>query len=175
MILWSTPNRRICLWMKSIIATLIVRCEESWTTSASLWVVSLWTHDPRVWEFKNALIDLQSVRDDIEEATLCIDTSIGHVAELVKECRETTSVVSTVCDFFSRLLYLFNGKWKACALMDLQMIEAPKHLLWFRRIQISMICTWLIIVIIFLWWFDPSGCKWIHLDDIQWSAVPVVI
>jgi hypothetical protein len=55
-------------------------------------------------------MDLQSVRDDIEEATLCIDTSISRVAELVKECRETTGVVSTVCGFFSRLLYLFNGK-----------------------------------------------------------------
>uniref|UniRef100_A0A2N9F1A3 Uncharacterized protein n=1 Tax=Fagus sylvatica TaxID=28930 RepID=A0A2N9F1A3_FAGSY len=43
----------------------------------------------------NALMDLQSVRDDIEEATLCIDTSISRVAELVKECRETTGVVST--------------------------------------------------------------------------------
>jgi hypothetical protein len=55
-------------------------------------------------------MDLQSVRDGIEEATLCIDTSISRVAELVKECRETTGVVSTVCGFFSRLLYLFNGK-----------------------------------------------------------------
>ena len=151
MILWSTLNRRICLWMKSIIATLIVRCEESWTTSASLWVVSLWTHDPRVWEFKNALIDLQSMRDGIEEATLCIDSSISCVAELVKECRETTGVVSKVCGFFSRLFYLFNGKWKACALMDFQVTEALKHLLWFRRIQNSMICTWFIIVIILLW------------------------
>uniref|UniRef100_A0A2N9FEY8 Uncharacterized protein n=1 Tax=Fagus sylvatica TaxID=28930 RepID=A0A2N9FEY8_FAGSY len=50
---------------------------------------------PPVWELKNALMDLQSVRDDIEEATLCIDTSISRVAELVKECRETTGVVST--------------------------------------------------------------------------------
>uniref|UniRef100_A0A2N9F8A0 Uncharacterized protein n=1 Tax=Fagus sylvatica TaxID=28930 RepID=A0A2N9F8A0_FAGSY len=50
----------------------------------------------RVWELKNALMDLQSVRDDIEEATLCIDTSISRVAELVKECRETTGVVSTI-------------------------------------------------------------------------------
>uniref|UniRef100_A0A2N9HNG7 Uncharacterized protein n=1 Tax=Fagus sylvatica TaxID=28930 RepID=A0A2N9HNG7_FAGSY len=49
-----------------------------------------------VWELKNALMDLQSVRDDIEEATLCIDTSISRVAELVKECRETTGVVSTM-------------------------------------------------------------------------------
>uniref|UniRef100_A0A2N9IJA7 Uncharacterized protein n=1 Tax=Fagus sylvatica TaxID=28930 RepID=A0A2N9IJA7_FAGSY len=49
-----------------------------------------------VWELKNALMDLQSVRDDIEEATLCIDTSISRVAELVKECRETTGVVSTI-------------------------------------------------------------------------------
>uniref|UniRef100_A0A2N9E7H4 Uncharacterized protein n=1 Tax=Fagus sylvatica TaxID=28930 RepID=A0A2N9E7H4_FAGSY len=47
---------------------------------------------PWTW---NALMDLQSVRDDIEEATLCIDTSISRVAELVKECRETTGVVST--------------------------------------------------------------------------------
>jgi hypothetical protein len=67
-------------------------------------------HDSSVWELKNALMDLQSVRDDIEEATLCIDTSISRVAELVKECRETTGVVSTECGFFSRLLYLFNGK-----------------------------------------------------------------
>jgi hypothetical protein len=67
-------------------------------------------HDSSVWELKNALMDLQSVKDDIEEATLCIDTSISRVAELVKECRETTGVVSTVCGFFSRLLYLFNGK-----------------------------------------------------------------
>uniref|UniRef100_A0A2N9EDA3 Uncharacterized protein n=1 Tax=Fagus sylvatica TaxID=28930 RepID=A0A2N9EDA3_FAGSY len=52
-------------------------------------------HDSSVWELKNALMDLQSVRDDIEEATLCIDTSISRVAELVKECRETTGVVST--------------------------------------------------------------------------------
>jgi hypothetical protein len=74
-------------------------------------------------------MDLQSVRDGIEEAILCIDTSISHVAELVKECRENTSVVSTVCGFFSILLYLFDGKWKACALMDLQMIKAPKHFL----------------------------------------------
>ena len=50
------------------------------------------------------------MRDGIEEATLCIDTSISHVAELVKECRENTSVVSIVCGFFSRLLYLLNGK-----------------------------------------------------------------
>jgi hypothetical protein len=69
------------------------------------------------------------VRDSIEEATLCIDTSISCVVELVKECRENIGVVSTVCSFFSRLLYLFNDKWKACALMDLQVIEAPKHLL----------------------------------------------
>jgi hypothetical protein len=69
------------------------------------------------------------VRDGIEEATLCIDTSISHVAELVKECRENNSIVSTVCGFFSRLLYLFNDKWKACAFMDLQVIEAPKHFL----------------------------------------------
>ena len=48
------------------------------------------------------------MRDDIEEATLCIDTSISHVAELVKECRD--DVVSTVCSFFSKLFYLFNGK-----------------------------------------------------------------
>ena len=67
-------------------------------------------YDPSVWEFKNAFIDLQSVRDGIEEATLCIDTSISCVAELVKECRETTGVVSKVCGFFSRLFYLFNGK-----------------------------------------------------------------
>ena len=67
-------------------------------------------HDSSVWELKNALMDLQSVRDDNEEATLCIDTSISCVAELVKECRETTGVVSTVCGFSSRLLYLFNGK-----------------------------------------------------------------
>ncbi len=86
-------------------------------------------HDPSVWKFKNALIDLQSVRDGIKEATLCIDTSISRVAELVKECRETTGVVPTVCGFFSRLLYSLNGKCKACALMDLQVIEAPKHLL----------------------------------------------
>ena len=50
------------------------------------------------------------MRDGIEEATLCIDTSIGRVAELVKECRETAGVVSIVCGFFSRLLYLFNSK-----------------------------------------------------------------
>ena len=117
MILWSTPNRMICLWMKS---TTVI-------------------HDPNVWEFKNALIDLQSMRDGIEEATLCTDTSISRVAKLVKECRENTNVVSTVCGFFSRLLYLFNDKWKACALMDLQVIEASKHFLWFRRIQSSMI------------------------------------
>ena len=67
-------------------------------------------YDPSVWEFKNAFIDLQSVRDGIEEATVCIDTSISRVAELVKECRENTGVVSTVCGSFSRLLYLFNGK-----------------------------------------------------------------
>ena len=151
MILCSTPNRMICLCIKSTTATLVVRCEESWATNASLWVVSLWIHDPSVWEFKNALIDLQSVRDGIEEATLCIDTTISRVAELVKECRENTSIVSIVCGFFNRLLYLFNDKWKACALMDLQVIEAPQYLLWFRRIQNSMICTWFIIVIIFLW------------------------
>jgi hypothetical protein len=69
------------------------------------------------------------VRDGIEEATLCIDTSISRVAELVKECTENTSIVSIVCGFFSRLLYLFNDKWKTCALMDLQVIEAPKYLL----------------------------------------------
>ena len=96
--------------MKSTTATLVVRCEESWTTSASLWVVSLRIHDLSVWEFKNALMNLQSVRDGIEEATLCINTSISRVAELVKECRETTGVVSTVCGFSSRLFYLFNGK-----------------------------------------------------------------
>uniref|UniRef100_A0A2N9EYX8 Uncharacterized protein n=1 Tax=Fagus sylvatica TaxID=28930 RepID=A0A2N9EYX8_FAGSY len=39
--------------------------------------------------------NLQSVRDGIKEATLCIDTSISRVAELVKECRETTGVVPT--------------------------------------------------------------------------------
>jgi hypothetical protein len=50
------------------------------------------------------------VRDGIEEATLCIDTSIGRMAELAKECRENIGVVSTVCGFFSRLFYLFNGK-----------------------------------------------------------------
>ena len=134
MILWSTLNRMIFLWMKSTTTTLVVRCEESWATNASLWVVSLWIHDPSVWEFKNALMNLQSVRDGIEEATLCINTSISHVAKLVKECRENIGVVSTVCGFFSRLLYLFNDKWKACALIDLQVIEAPKHFLWFRRI-----------------------------------------
>ena len=69
------------------------------------------------------------MRDGIEEATLCIDTSISRVAKLVKECRENIGVVSTVCGFFSRLLYLFNDKWKACALIDLQVIEAPKHFL----------------------------------------------
>uniref|UniRef100_A0A2N9GZA0 Reverse transcriptase Ty1/copia-type domain-containing protein n=1 Tax=Fagus sylvatica TaxID=28930 RepID=A0A2N9GZA0_FAGSY len=57
---------------------------------------------------KIALMDLQSMRDGIEEATLCIDTSISRVAELVKERRENTGVVSTVCSFCSRLLYLFN-------------------------------------------------------------------
>uniref|UniRef100_A0A2N9ERL1 Transmembrane protein n=1 Tax=Fagus sylvatica TaxID=28930 RepID=A0A2N9ERL1_FAGSY len=36
-----------------------------------------------------------NARNGIEEATLCIDTSISRVAELVKECRETTGVVST--------------------------------------------------------------------------------
>jgi hypothetical protein len=36
------------------------------------------------------------VRDDSEEATLCIDTSISHVADLVRECTENTGVVSTV-------------------------------------------------------------------------------
>uniref|UniRef100_A0A2N9G2V8 Uncharacterized protein n=1 Tax=Fagus sylvatica TaxID=28930 RepID=A0A2N9G2V8_FAGSY len=56
-------------------------------------------HDSSVWELKNALMDLQSVRDDIEEATLCIDASISRVAELVKECRETTGVVSTRCSY----------------------------------------------------------------------------
>ena len=151
MILWITPNRMICLWMKSTTATLVARCEESWSTSASLWVVSLWIHDPSIWEFKNAFMDLQSVRDGIKEATLCIDTSISRVAELERKCTENTGVVSTVCGFFTRLLYLFNGKRKACALMDLQVIEAPKHLLRFRRIQSSMICTWFIIVIILLW------------------------
>ena len=55
-------------------------------------------------------MNLQSVRDGIEEVTLCINTSISRVAELVKECRETTGVVSMVCGFSSRLLYLFNGK-----------------------------------------------------------------
>ena len=50
------------------------------------------------------------MRDGIEEATLCINTSISHVAKLVKECRETTGVVSMVCGFSNRLLYLFNGK-----------------------------------------------------------------
>ena len=69
------------------------------------------------------------MRDGIEEATLCIDTTISRVAELVKECRENTSIVSIVCGFFNRLLYLFNDKWKACALMDLQVIEAPQYLL----------------------------------------------
>uniref|UniRef100_A0A2N9HPN6 Uncharacterized protein n=1 Tax=Fagus sylvatica TaxID=28930 RepID=A0A2N9HPN6_FAGSY len=59
------------------------------STFSGLWLML------RVWELKNALMDLQSVRDDIEEATLCIDTSISRVAELVKECRETTGVVST--------------------------------------------------------------------------------
>ena len=151
MISWSTPNRMICLWMKSTTATLVARCEESRFTSASLWVVSFRIHDPSVWEFKNALMDLQSMRDGIEEATLCIDTSISRVAELVKERRENTGVVSTVCSFCSRLLYLFNGKWKACALMDFRVTEALKHLLWFRGIQSSMICTWFIIVIILLW------------------------
>ena len=151
MILWSTPNRMICLWMKSITTTLVVRCEESWATNASLWVVSLWIHDPSVWEFKNALMDLQSVRDDIEEATLCIDTSISRVAELVRECTKNTGVVSTICSSFSRLLYLFNGNRKACALTDHQVIESPKHLLWFGQIQSSMICTWFIIVMILLW------------------------
>ncbi len=56
------------------------------------------------------------MRDGLEEATLCIDTSISRVTELVKECRENIGVVSTVCGFFSRLLYLFNDKWKACVL-----------------------------------------------------------
>jgi hypothetical protein len=50
------------------------------------------------------------VRDGIEEATLCFDTSIGRMAELAKECRENTGIVSTICGFFSRLFYLFNGK-----------------------------------------------------------------
>ena len=73
-------------------------------------MVSLRIHDPSVREFKNVLMDLQSMRDGIEEATLCIDTSISRVAELVKERRENTGVMSTVCGSFSRLLYLFNGK-----------------------------------------------------------------
>ena len=66
-------------------------------------------HDPSVWEFKNALMDLQSVRDGIEEATLCIDTSISRVAELVKECRENTGLclryaVPSVDSFFCSMV-----------------------------------------------------------------------
>ena len=67
MILWSMPNCMICLWMKSTTATLIARCEESWATSASLWVVSLWIHNPSVWDFKNIFMDRWSARDGVEK------------------------------------------------------------------------------------------------------------